>query len=181
MIYLASSSSTRMAILTKFNIEFKQIAMKYDESFIEKIDPKTYSVKVVNEKSKQFFLKFKNKFDRVLFVDSSVVCKDLILCKPASKNEARQMLNLQSGSIVSIYTAIKFLSSKFNIDMLSVATYEFSKFDDKDMNDYLSSNLWHGKAGAMAIESFNKKYILKSWGNKTTAMGLDIQNLKAFL
>ncbi len=33
----------------------------------------------------------------------------------------------------------------------------------------------------MMIEGFNEKYIQKSYGNKQTAMGLDIKSLKVFL
>ena len=65
--------------------------------------------------------------------------------------------------------------------MLSVASYKFSKFDKNDLDSYIASNLWKDKAGAMMIEGFNKKYIEQETGNKPTAMGLDIINLKAFL
>ena len=55
------------------------------------------------------------------------------------------------------------------------------KFDEDDLERYIASNLWRDKAGAMMIEGFNKKYIKYQKGNKPTAMGLDIVNLKAFL
>ncbi|AII14596.1 septum formation protein Maf [Campylobacter iguaniorum] len=180
MIILASSSPTRAKILSNFGVEFRQISMQYDEN-LPKCEPKSYAMNIVNEKSKQFFAKFKGEFDRVLFADSSVIAGGQILGKAKDINEARNILNLQSGSVASIYTAMKFISTKFKIDMLSVATYRFAKFDEKELEDYLQSGLWQGKAGAMMIEGFNKQYILQSHGNTSTAMGLDIENLKAFL
>ena len=181
MIILASSSPSRANILSQFNIEFKQIIMENDESSIPKTSAKSYSMNVVTEKSKQFFSKFKDEFANVLFADSSVICNNIILNKAKDIDEARWMLNLQSGNFTSVYTAMKFFGNKFCIDMLSVATYKFNIFDKDDMQNYLSSGLWQKKAGAMMIEGFNEKYIQKSYGNKQTAMGLDIKSLKVFL
>lgn len=181
MIILASNSPTRAQILTNFGIKFKQICIDYDESKIAPCDPQIYSTAIVEEKSKQFFAKFKDEFDRVLFADSSVFCSGKLLGKAKDENEARFMLNLQSGAKTQVWTAMKFTSKAYNINMLSLSSYEFAKFDEADLEQYLQSNDWQGKAGAMSIEGFNKKYILSSSGNTTTTMGLDIINLKAFL
>lgn len=180
MIILASNSPTRAKILQAFNINFQQISCDYDETLLGDYTYKNYSSKIVELKAKQFFDKFQN-LDRVLFADSSVICKGEILGKAKDIKDARRMLNLQSDSKTSVYTAMKFISKDYTIDMLSVASFVFDEFDLVDLENYLKSGDWKGKAGAMTIENFNKKYILKEYGNKTTAMGLDIENLKAFL
>ncbi len=46
---------------------------------------------------------------------------------------------------------------------------------------YIASGDWRGKAGAMSIEGFNEKYILSSVGDKSTAMGLNVEILKRFV
>ena len=91
------------------------------------------------------------------------------------------MQNLQNDNLTIIYKKKKKKKKKISIDMLSVASYKFSKFDEDDLERYIASNLWRDKAGAMMIEGFNKKYIKHQKGNKPTAMGLDIINLRAFL
>lgn len=181
MIILASNSPTRAEILRNFGIKFEQICIDYDESKIAPCSPQIYSTAIVEEKSKQFFAKFGDKFDRVLFADSSVFCGGKLLGKAKNENEARNMLNLQSGAQTQVWTAMKFTSKAYNINMLSLSSYKFGKFENDDLEQYLKSNDWQGKAGAMSIEGFNKKYILSSCGNETTTMGLDIINLKAFL
>lgn len=180
MIILASSSITRAAILREFGIEFTQVSHQYDETKIKKLNPLTYSQNVVNEKAKQFFAKFSN-YDRVLFADSSVICKGEILGKAKTIQEAKRMLDLQSNSTLSVYTAMKFISKHCIMDSLSTATYTFGEFDESDLNEYLKSNLWQGKAGAIMVEGFCEKYILSSTGSKQTAMGLDIDALKVVL
>ena len=59
--------------------------------------------------------------------------------------------------------------------------YKFKKFDEHDLNEYIKNNEWQGKAGAMTIENFNKKYIISQHGETSTAMGLNLKILKAFL
>ena len=181
MIVLASSSASRALILKEHGVEFIHVCIEYDESLDMNLPPAKYATNITNNKAKQFFDKFKNRYDRVLFADSSVVSQGVILGKAKDEMEARYMLNLQSDNLTSVYTAMKFISQKISIDMLSVASYKFSKFDEDDLERYIASNLWRDKAGAMMIEGFNKKYIKYQKGNKPTAMGLDIVNLKAFL
>lgn len=55
------------------------------------------------------------------------------------------------------------------------------KFDLKDMQEYVESKLYQGKAGAVMCEGFHKKYIKKIIGHQSTALGLNIELLKAFL
>lgn len=180
MIYLASSSKTRAQILTAHGIEFTQLNVKYDESAIKKIDPHLYSYNVVNSKKEQFFKIYKD-YDRVLFADSSVICHGQILGKAKDDDEAKWMLNLQSGSKTSVVTAMIFVSKEMILSNISIATYKFLKFGDEDMSRYIASKDYAGKAGAMMIEGFNQKYIASQNGNKSTAMGLNVEILKRYI
>ena len=181
MIVLASSSASRAMILREYGVEFMQVSMDYDEDFDPNLPPAKYAMSVVNHKAKQFFDKFKDRYERVLFADSSVTTCGVILGKATDEMHARYMLELQSGNLTSVYTAMKFITPKISIDMLSIASYKFAKFSPAHLDEYIASGLWKDKAGAMMIEGFNKIYIEKESGNKPTAMGLDIVNLKAFL
>ena len=100
---------------------------------------------------------------------------------PNWQKEALKMLRMQSGNVARIVTAMIFLGEKFELINVSFAEYKFAKFDETDLQNYLSGDLWQGKAGAMTIENFNKKYILSQNGETSTAMGLNAKILKAFL
>lgn len=180
MITLASSSPTRANLLKDAGINFTQISFQFDESKIEKnVKPEIYVQNVVKAKKEQF-LKVNTTFKNLLFADSCVACGDKILGKAKDENEALAMLNLQSGNECSVYTAMIFLG-EFELINVSKTTYKFKKFNEHDLNEYIKNNEWQGKAGAMTIENFNKKYIISQHGETSTAMGLNLKILKAFL
>ena len=181
MIFLASSSQTRAKILRQSGINFEQIFFNYDEGGVDKnLPPHVYVQKIVAAKKEQF-LKANSGVKNVVFADSVVVCDGKILGKAKDENEAFKMLKMQSENSARIVTAMIFLGEKFELFNVSFAEYKFAKFDEADLQNYLSGDLWRGKAGAMTIENFNKKYILSQNGETSTAMGLNVKILKAFL
>ena len=181
MIFLASSSQTRAEILKQSGINFEQIFFNYDEGGVDKnLPPHIYVQKIVAAKKEQF-LKANSGAKNVVFADSVVVCDGKILGKAKDENEAFKMLKMQSGSTTRIVTAMIFLGEKFELFNVSFSEYKFAKFDEADLQNYLSGDIWRGKAGAMTIENFNKKYILSQNGETSTAMGLNVKILKAFL
>lgn len=180
MIYLVSSSQTRVKLLKEYNIKFKQINFNYDETGVKKDDPISYAYKVVSLKQKQF-KSFNNELKNLLFADSCVVVDEKIFGKAKNDDEAIYMLEKQSNNFASIISAFIFEGDKKSIVNLSITTYKFAKFDKKDIDEYIKNKTYLGKAGAMMIEGFNKKYIISQKGNTSTAMGLNIEALKAYL
>ena len=181
MIILASSSVTRAKVLRDHGVKFEQVFFDYDESGVDRnLPPHVYVQKIVAAKKEQF-LKANDGVKNVVFADSVVVCDGKILGKAKDEQEALKMLQMQSGNTARIVTAMIFLGQKFELFNVSFAEYKFAKFDEADLQNYLSGDLWQGKAGAMTIENFNKKYILSQNGETSTAMGLNVKILKAFL
>ena len=181
MIILASSSITRAKVLQDHGVKFKQVFFDYNEGGVDKnLPPHVYVQKIVAAKKEQF-LKANENVKNAVFADSVVVCGGKILGKAKDEKEALKMLKMQSGSTARIVTAMIFLGEKFELINVSFAEYKFAKFDEADLHNYLSGDLWQGKAGAMTIENFNKKYILSQNGETSTAMGLNVKILKAFL
>lgn len=180
MIYLASSSPTRAKILKDFNIKFEQISFKFDESGIKSDSPYTYAYKVANAKKEQFFKIYKD-YDRVLFADSCVVVNNQIFGKAGDDDEAYKMLKAQSDNFSSVVTTMIFVSKKINFVNSAITTYKFAKFNDDDLQEYIAKKDYVGKAGAMMIEGFNKKYIISQNGLTSTAMGLSAEILKRYL
>jgi len=64
---------------------------------------------------------------------------------------------------------------------VSATYYHFEKFDPKELEKYLESNLWDGKAGGCMVEGFCKKYIKSVHGYESTAMGLSVERLMPWL
>ena len=57
----------------------------------------------------------------------------------------------------------------------------FDNFDLEDLENFLESDEWRGKAGACMVEGFCKPYIKEVRGYESTAMGLNTQVLKRFI
>jgi septum formation protein len=64
---------------------------------------------------------------------------------------------------------------------ISITSYEFKKFEEDDLLNYLKSGECFGKAGAIMVEGFCKPYIKSVKGFESTAMGLSIEKLIPFL
>ena len=161
-------------------IDFRQVSFEFDENVGDINDAKTYAYRVVSAKKTQFMAQNRGAKD-VLFCDSSVLVGGKILGKARDEDEARAMLNAQSDALSEVYTAMIFCGENFELSTLLVASYKFAKFDEKDLEIYLQSGNWRGKAGAMSIEGFNKKYIQNFRGDTSTAMGLNNEILKRYL
>jgi len=180
MINLVSNSETRALLLKEAGISFVQIPFEFDESGVKKDDALNYAYRVVNVKKEQFFAA-SNLRENLLFADSCVVVDGQIFGKAKDDDEARFMLKKQSNSQTSVVTALLFLSEARNLVNVSVATYKFAEFSEQEMEIYIKSGDYLGKAGAMMIEGFNKKYILSQIGRTTTARGLNTELLKGYL
>lgn len=189
MVFLASSSASRALLLEQNGIAYEQIPFSYDESAIcaIKTTPRSYSQAVVELKIKQFKAHFDLELEQflergvIVFADSSVICKGQILGKARDESHARAMLALQSGSQASVYSAMCVLAKGFTLSALSVASYDFAPYPKREIDKYIASGEYKGKAGAMMIEGFSGRYILAQHGDISTAMGLDVPLLKAFL
>lgn len=112
-------------------------------------------------------------------VVNSVVNK--ALGKARDENEARAMLEAQSGGRACIYSAFLLNAPKFRLISLSKTELKFKEFDKEKMRVYIETKGFLNKAGAIACEGFHKEFILEMKGSLNTALGLDTSTLKAYL
>jgi len=181
MIRLASQSVTRANMLEAAGIEFMQENINFDEEDILATTPKNFVYLATLGKYEVNYRTF-GKDDYPLLVADTVVSVDgKILRKAYSIEQAKELLLTQSGNKVSIITCMIYHSKSKKIIDISQTDYIFDKFDFDDLQDYLDSEEWMGKAGACMVEGFCKKYIKDVNGYESTAMGLNIEILKTFI
>ena len=72
-------------------------------------------------------------------------------------------------------------SKSFYLVDVSATYYKFSSFNIDDLEEYLESGEWRGKAGGCMVEGFCKKYIESVRGYESTAMGLQVEKLSRWL
>ena len=181
MIRLASGSITRAQLLREAGIEFIQESKDFDEDSIIASSPKNFVYQATLGKYETNLKAFGYKDYPLLVADTVVTAKNQILRKAKCVDDARNILMTQSGSITSIITCMIYHSKEKKIIDISQTDYIFDKFDLDDLDKYLDSGEWRGKAGACMVEGFCKSYIKKVNGFESTAMGLNTEVLKIFI
>lgn len=181
MIRLASSSPTRAALLKSAGIEFIQQSVDFDEDSIVATSPKNFVYKATIGKFEANLRAFGYEDFPLLVADTVVTSRGLLLRKARCADDARNILLTQSQSITSIITCMIFQSSEMKIIDISKTEYLFEAFDMDDVDSYIESGEWRGKAGACMVEGFCKKYIKSTKGYESTAMGLNTNLLRGLL
>ena len=182
MLILASGSETRAKILREHGIEFIQKSCDFDEdSLIEKYKKPEHFVYHAAKGKLKVCLDTLGLEKPLLVADTVVEANGEILRKAKDKEDARRILLAQSGNTVSILTCTIYKSQKIEFLDLSETKYIFATFDENDLEEYLQSGEWEGKAGACMVEGFCKKYIKEVKGYESCARGLTIEKLLPFL
>jgi len=181
MLRLASGSVTRAELLKQAGIEFIQESVEYDEDSIIASTPKNFVYQATHGKYEINRRTFGIEDYPLLVADTVVTSNGHILRKARCVDDARNILMTQSGSVTSIITCMIYEDVNKKIIDISSTDYIFEEFEDKDLDRYLTSGEWRGKAGACMVEGFCKKYIKKVHGYESTAMGLNTHLLGALL
>jgi septum formation protein len=181
MLRLASASPTRAQLLKEAGVSFIQESIDFDEDSIVTSCPKNFVYQATHGKYEVNRRTFGIEDYPLLVADTVVTSQGKILRKARSEDEAREILQTQSGSITSIITCMIYESVEKKIIDISSTDYIFGEFSDSDLDRYLKSGEWRGKAGACMVEGFCKKYIKELRGYESTAMGLNTHLLKALI
>lgn len=167
-------------LLSNAGIAFKQESVDYDEDSIVASSPKNFVYQATLGKYNANLTAFGYNDMPLLVADTVVTSQGEILRKAKSIDDARKILQTQSGNITSIITCMIYHSVEKKIIDISQTDYIFDTFDEKDLEAYLQSGEWEGKAGACMVEGFCKSYIKEVRGFESTAMGLSVEMLKSF-
>lgn len=181
MIRLASASITRAELLRAAGISFIQESLDFDEDSIIATSPKNFVYQATMGKYKVNLARFGCDDFPLLVADTVVTAQGKILRKAKNEADARAILEMQSGSDVAILTCMVYKTPRLELIDISSTHYYFDRFDPEDVERYIQSGEWKGKAGACMVEGFCKPYIRETRGYESTAMGLSVEVLKPFL
>ncbi|HIP13740.1 MAG TPA: septum formation inhibitor Maf [Arcobacter sp.] len=174
---LCSSSESRALLLNNFSIDFVQKSVVYDEEQITTTVAKDFVYTASKGKLEAAVREFGLDIP-LLCADTVIAAHDgSILRKAKDVEDARRILNIQSGSTISIISSLHYKSKTLAFSDISATHYHFSTFEEEDLEAYLASGLWQGKAGGCMVEGFCKKYIRSVDGYESTAMGLQVECL----
>lgn len=88
----------------------------------------------------------------VLCADTTVAVGRRILGKPADRSDARRMLQLLSGRRHKVITAVAVAANGRLWEKDTVTTVQMKRLSGEELEAYLDSGDWKGKAGAYGIQ-----------------------------
>jgi septum formation protein len=168
-------------LLREAGINFIQESVDFDEESIVATSPKNFVYQATLGKYEANLKAFGFEDYPLLVADTVVTSQGHILRKARCKDDARNILMTQSGNITSIITCMIYHAKDKKIVDISKTDYLFDTFAQDDLDAYLESGEWRGKAGACMVEGFCKTYIKEVRGYESTAMGLCSEVLKRFI
>ncbi|NKB44171.1 MAG: septum formation protein Maf [Alphaproteobacteria bacterium] len=110
--------------------------------------------------------------DTILAADTVVACGQRILPKPANEQEALRCLKLLSGRRHRVYGGLAVISPGRQNIRTVMTQVTFKRLSGAEMNAYLESGEWRGKAGGYAIQGRAAVFVKQMNGSYSNVVGL---------
>jgi septum formation protein len=119
--------------------------------------------------------------DVVLCADTTVALGRRILGKPADAGEAAAFLTTLAGRRHQVITAVAVRLGERVLVRESLSVVKMKRLSDVELNAYLASGEWQGKAGGYGIQGLAGALIPWISGSYTGIMGLPVAETAALL
>ncbi|MBP2235685.1 septum formation protein [Sinorhizobium kostiense] len=179
-LILASGSPRRVELLVQVGIEpARLLPMDLDETPKRAEHPRSLARRLSAEKAKAALAAIKGEADwhgsYILAADTVVCVGRRILPKPELISEASSALHLLSGRSHRVYTGICLVTPDRTFRQKVVDTkVRFKRLSNLDIESYLASGQWRGKAGGYAIQGIAGSFVVKLVGSYTNVVGLPL-------
>lgn len=186
-LVLASGSPRRIELLGQAGIEPDHIhPADIDETPQRAEHPRSLARRLSREKARKAQEQLKDDANFagafMLAADTVVAVGRRILPKTESADEARECLRLLSGRSHKVFTGVSLVLPNGNLRQTLVETrLRFERLSRQQMDAYLSSGEWRGKAGGYAIQGLAGSFVVKLVGSYTNVVGLPLQETISLL
>ncbi|PCI98283.1 MAG: septum formation protein Maf [Alphaproteobacteria bacterium] len=180
-IILASASPRRVDLLQQINITPAHIIpADIDETPLKNEHPRDLAQRLAREKAQAIAKDNPNTF--ILAADTVVACGRRILPKAETEDQARHCLTRLSGRRHHVYGGICIITDKGQeITRLCDTIVKFKPLTDQDIDTYIYTGEWNGKAGGYAIQGFAASYISFMQGSYSNVVGLSLYDIMQIL
>jgi septum formation protein len=118
----------------------------------------------------------------VVAADTVVAVGRRVLPKAETLDEAAQCLRLLSGRNHRVYTGVCLVTPKESFRQRLVETrVRFKRITREDLEAYLASGEWRGKAGGYAVQGLAGTFVVKIVGSYTNVVGLPLYETLSLL
>lgn len=119
--------------------------------------------------------------DLVLCADTTVALGRRILGKPETPGEAAEFLLALSGRRHRVVTAVALRRGEQVWERDVVTAVMFKRLSDEELNAYLASGEWRGKAGGYGIQGLAGAFVPWINGSFSAVVGLPLAETAALL
>ena len=174
LIYLASSSPRRSALLDQIGVAHRVQPVDVDETARSGEAPAEYVRRLAVLKAETLWQKLAApQRQPVLGADTAVVLDDQILGKPLDENDCVRILTLLSGRTHQVFTAVALRASTCQ-SRVNVSDVTFRQLADEEIRRYWRSGEPADKAGAYAVQGRAALFIERIAGSYSGIMGLPL-------
>jgi septum formation protein len=192
MIYLASRSPRRRELLKQIGVTFQVVQLRedprrgvdVDESPRRDESPGSYVLRIARKKAEvaaHYMHRRSLQHWPVLAADTTVVCEDRIIGKPANQEAAARMLQELSGRQHDVITALAVAFGDRFETAASMSKVWFRKLSSDEIRRYVATGEPLDKAGAYAIQGRGAAFVTRIEGSYSGIMGLPLAELSDLL
>ena len=186
-LILASGSPRRLDLLNQMGVQpARLMPMDIDEAPKRAEHPRSLARRLSTEKAEAAFAAVKDdpawRHSYILSADTVVAVGRRILNKTEYTEEASAALHLLSGRGHWVYTGICLVTPGGQFRQKVVQTkVRFKRLSTREIDNYIASGQWRGKAGAYAIQGIAGTFVQKLVGSYTNVVGLPLFEVSALL
>jgi len=180
-LVLASASPRRLDLLAQLGLRPDHVVPSdIDETPGKGELPRPYAARLAREKAQAVASQHPDM--TVLAADTVVAVGRRILPKAETESEARACLKLLSGRRHHVYTAVAVIDPQGNRrERLSDTVVTVKRLTDSEIDAYIASGEWKGKAGGYAIQGRFAAHVKAMSGSYSGVVGLPLYETNALL
>ena len=176
-IILASQSPRRKQLLAGLELDFEVISADIDESYPGDLQSGDIALFLSKKKSAACMDRL-GVNDICITADTIVWINDHVLNKPATRQEACDMLLELSGNVHTVYTGVTIASRIKSVSFLDETSVEFTTLSEEEIGYYIDHYRPFDKAGAYGVQELIGYIAIRELkGSYYNVMGLPVHRV----
>ncbi|OWY68925.1 septum formation protein Maf [cyanobacterium TDX16] len=176
-LVLASTSPRRAELMREAGYQFRVVPPPFAEPEEKHphVDPANYAESLAYFKARS--IADTNPADTILAADTIAVMDDEIFGKPEDREDARRILCRLSGSSHRVITGVVLMHPETDARQMghSISVIRVRKLSTEDIESYLDTGAWEGKAGAYGIQDHGDAFVERYEGSFSNIVGLPME------
>lgn len=180
-IVLASQSPRRIDILSWLGVPFKAISSEFDESQIHHAKPRQLTRLLAEAKAEA--VTTNNQGAIIIGSDAVVDFQGQTFEKPKTKEQQREMLNVQFGQSARVYSSICVINTLTGQKIIKsrMTSYTMTKPSKEKVEAYIESEQGMDKAGGFGCQDEDSLFLDSLDGCYTNLLGFPLCDIAMVL